>query len=142
MVPAAASITKPFHYPELLARIGAILARVSRSRDREVIRHGELTVNTLSREVTVGGIKVDLSAKEYQLLTTLAAEPGRVFTKAELLEMVWGFRSQGRTRTGEETERAKRRTSGLDGPGDARNAESQAHVSGHSCRNPEGRASA
>ncbi|HEY2868799.1 MAG TPA: response regulator transcription factor [Gaiellales bacterium] len=92
-------VTKPFHYPELLARIGAILARVSRSRDREVIRHGELTVNTLSREVTVGGIKVDLSAKEYQLLTTLASEPGRVFTKAELLETVWGFRSQGRTRT-------------------------------------------
>jgi len=92
-------VTKPFHYPELLARIGAILARVSRSRDREVIRHGELTVNTLSREVTVGGIKVDLSAKEYQLLTTLASEPGRVFTKAELLESVWGFQSQGRTRT-------------------------------------------
>jgi DNA-binding response OmpR family regulator len=43
-------------------------------------------VNTLSREVTMGGIKVDLSAKEYQLLTTLASEPGRVFTKAELLE--------------------------------------------------------
>jgi len=58
-------VTKPFHYPELLARIGAILARVSRSRDREVIRHGDLTVNTLSREVTVGGIKVDLSAKDY-----------------------------------------------------------------------------
>ena len=84
-------VTKPFHYPELLARIGAILGRVSRSRDREVIRHGDLTVNTLSREVTVGGIKVDLSAKEYQLLTTLASEPGRVFTKAELLELVWGY---------------------------------------------------
>src|SRR4029079_2236746 len=79
--------------------IGAILARVSRSRDREVIRHGDLTVNTLSREVTVGGLKVGLSAKEYQLLTTLASEPGRVFTKAELLESVWGFQSQGRTRT-------------------------------------------
>jgi DNA-binding response OmpR family regulator len=92
-------VTKPFHYPELLARIGAILARVSRSRDRDVIRHGELTVNLLSREVTLGGIKVDLSAKEYQLLTSLASEPARVFTKAELLETVWGFRSQGRTRT-------------------------------------------
>jgi DNA-binding response OmpR family regulator len=93
-------VTKPFHYPELLARIGAILARVSRSRDRDVIRHGELTINMLSREVTMGGIKLDLSAKEYQLLTTLASEPARVFTKTELLETVWGFRSQGRTRTG------------------------------------------
>jgi DNA-binding response OmpR family regulator len=93
-------VTKPFHYPELLARIGAVLARVSRSRERDVIRHGELAVNMLSREVTMGGVRVDLSAKEYQLLTTLASEPGRVFTKAELLETVWGFRSQGRTRTG------------------------------------------
>ena len=92
-------VTKPFHYPELLARIGAVLGRVSRGRDRQVIRYGELAVNTLSREVTVGGIRVDLSAKEYQLLTTLASESERVFTKKELLETVWGFRSQGRTRT-------------------------------------------
>jgi DNA-binding response OmpR family regulator len=92
-------VTKPFHYPELLARIGAVLGRVSRGRDREVIRHADLAVNTLSREVTVAGILVDLSAKEYQLLTTLAAQPDRVFTKAELLSSVWGFRAQGRTRT-------------------------------------------
>jgi DNA-binding response OmpR family regulator len=92
-------VTKPFHYPELLARIGAVLARASRGRDRQVIRHGELAVNTLSREVTLNGYTIDLSAKEYQLLTTLAAEPERVFTKRELLESVWGFRSQGRTRT-------------------------------------------
>jgi DNA-binding response OmpR family regulator len=90
---------KPFHYPELLARIGAVLGRVARGRDRQVIRYGDLAVNTLSREVTVAGITLDLSAKEYQLLTTLALEPGRVFTKAELLETVWGFRAQGRTRT-------------------------------------------
>jgi DNA-binding response OmpR family regulator len=92
-------VTKPFHYPELLARIGAVLGRVARGRDRQVIRHADLAVNTLSREVTVAGIRVDLSAKEYQLLTTLAAEPERVFTKAELLASVWGFRAQGRTRT-------------------------------------------
>jgi DNA-binding response OmpR family regulator len=98
-VPDSAGITKPFHYPELLARIGAVLGRVSRGRDRLVIRHGELAVNTLSREVTVGGIRLELSAKEYQLLTTLASEPERVFTKKDLLETVWGFRSQGRTRT-------------------------------------------
>jgi DNA-binding response OmpR family regulator len=98
-VPRAVGITKPFHHPELLARIGAVLGRVARSRDRRVVRYGELAVNTLSREVTVGGITLDLSAKEYQLLTTLATEPERVFTKAELLSTVWGFRAQGRTRT-------------------------------------------
>src|SRR5690348_11868970 len=81
-------VTKPFHYPELLARIGAVLGRVARGRDRQVIRHADLAVNTLSREVTAAGIRVDLSAKEYQLLTTLAAEPERVFTKAELLASV------------------------------------------------------
>jgi two-component system, OmpR family, copper resistance phosphate regulon response regulator CusR len=80
-VPDSAGITKPFHYPELLARIGAVLGRVSRSRDRQIIRHGELAVNLLSREATIGGIRLELSAKEYQLLTTLASERERVFTK-------------------------------------------------------------
>jgi DNA-binding response OmpR family regulator len=92
-------VTKPFHYPELLARIGAVLKRVDRARERHVIRIADLVINTLSREVTVGGIPIGLSAKEFQLLATLAAEPERVFTKKELLETVWGFRSQGRTRT-------------------------------------------
>jgi DNA-binding response OmpR family regulator len=92
-------VTKPFHYPELLARIGAVLKRSSLPRDRRLLRVGELTVDTVSREVTVAGMAVSLSAKEFQLLATLAAEPDRVFTKKELLETVWGFRSQGRTRT-------------------------------------------
>ena len=92
-------VTKPFHYPELLARIGAVLSRVSRSRDRHQLRTADLVVNTLSREVTVAGRTVALSAKEYQLIATLAAEPERVFTKRELLETVWDFKSPGRTRT-------------------------------------------
>ena len=92
-------VTKPFHYPELLARIGAVTGRASRGRERNQLRHGDLVVNTLAREVTVGGMTVDLSAKEYALLATLAADPERVFTKRDLLETVWGFRSQGRTRT-------------------------------------------
>jgi DNA-binding response OmpR family regulator len=92
-------VTKPFHYPELLARIGAVTKRVSRVREKHLLRVAELVVNTMSREVTLGGMQVGLSAKEFQLLATLAAEPERVFTKKELLETVWGFRSQGRTRT-------------------------------------------
>ena len=92
-------VTKPFHYPELLARIGAVLKRVTRARERHTMRVGDLVVNTLAREVTLAGIPVALSAKEFQLLATLAAEPERVFTKKELLESVWGFRSEGRTRT-------------------------------------------
>jgi DNA-binding response OmpR family regulator len=92
-------VTKPFHYPELLARIGVLLKRVSRVRESHILRCGALTVNTLSREVHLEGQPVALSAKEFQLVATLASEPERVFTKTELLETVWGFRSQGRTRT-------------------------------------------
>jgi DNA-binding response OmpR family regulator len=99
-VPGTAGITKPFHYPELLARIGVLLKRVSRVRESHLLRSGALTVNTLSREVHLEGKPVALSAKEFQLVATLASEPERVFTKADLLETVWGFRSQGRTRTG------------------------------------------
>jgi len=92
-------VTKPFHYPELLARIGAVLKRVSRAREAHQLAYGNLVVNILSREVTVAGMRVELSAKEFALLATLAGEPERVFTKKELLQLVWDFRSPGRTRT-------------------------------------------
>ncbi len=92
-------VTKPFHYPELVARIAAVQSRATRVRDRHVHRVNDLVVNTLSREITAGGMKVSLSAKEFELLSTLAADPERVFSKTELLETVWGFRSPGRTRT-------------------------------------------
>ena len=92
-------VTKPFHYPELLARIAAVLKRVTRARDAHQLSYGDLVVNILSREVTVAGMRVELSAKEFALLATLAGDPERVFTKRELLQMVWDFRSPGRTRT-------------------------------------------
>jgi DNA-binding response OmpR family regulator len=92
-------VTKPVHYPELLARIGALLKRVSRTADRDQLRVGDLVVNTLSKQVTVAGTLVHLSVKEFQLLATLAADPNRVFSKKELLETVWDFKSHGRTRT-------------------------------------------
>ena len=92
-------VTKPFHYPELLARIGALLKRVSRTDDRHVLHVGELVVNTSSKQVTLAGHAIGLSVKEFQLLATLASDPERVFSKQELLEQVWGFRSPGRTRT-------------------------------------------
>ena len=84
-------VTKPFHYPELLARIAALIKRATRVNEGHLLRVGELVVNTLSREVTVGGAEVSLSAKEYALLATLAREPDKVFTKRELLETVWEF---------------------------------------------------
>lgn len=92
-------VTKPFHYPELVARIAAVQSRATRVRDRHVHRVHDLVVNSLSRDVTVGGMKVSLSAKEFELLAKLVVDPERVFSKGELLETVWGFRSPGRTRT-------------------------------------------
>src|SRR5919206_601727 len=66
---------------------------------RPVHRVRALEVDTAAREVRVAGAVVELSAKEFALLTALAAEPTRVFTKDELLRDVWGFRAPGRTRT-------------------------------------------
>jgi DNA-binding response OmpR family regulator len=93
-------IGRPFAYVELLARIRALLRRSSTSY-AEVLTAagGELVVDRRTRRVAVRDRSVALSAKEFELLAWLAAEPYRVFTKEELLREVWGFRALGRTRT-------------------------------------------
>lgn len=91
-------LVKPFHYPELLARVAAVLRRRG-GRRRGPIRVGDLKLDPIRRRVEVAGREVQLANKEFTLLRALAAEPHRVFTKDELLRDVWGFRSQGRTRT-------------------------------------------
>jgi DNA-binding response OmpR family regulator len=91
-------IGRPFAYEELLARIRALLRR-STTSSAEVLVAGELVVDRRTRRVSVRDMSVTLSAKEFELLAWLAAEPYRVFTKEELLRDVWGFRALGRTRT-------------------------------------------
>jgi DNA-binding response OmpR family regulator len=91
-------VARPFIYDELLARIRAVLRRSAPSpRDRTEV--GELLVDRPTRMTRVAGVAVPLSAKEFELLAKLATDPGRVFTKEELLREVWGYRSLGRTRT-------------------------------------------
>ena len=92
-------VVKPFHYPELAARVAAVLRRRRAGRMQGPIRVGELVVDAATRRVRVGERDVKLANKEFALLRALASEPRRVFTKDELLRDVWGFRSQGRTRT-------------------------------------------
>jgi DNA-binding response OmpR family regulator len=92
-------LAKPFSYPELRARIGAVLRRADAHGKPRLIRVGPLAIDATSRTVTAGESLIELSAKEYELLLALAREPTRVFTREELLRDVWGFRSQGRTRT-------------------------------------------
>ena len=89
---------RPFAYEELLARIRALLRR-SMTSTAEVLIAGELVLDRRTRRVSVRETLVTLSAKEFELLAWLAAEPYRVFTKEELLREVWGFRALGRTRT-------------------------------------------
>jgi DNA-binding response OmpR family regulator len=91
-------VVKPFVYDELVARMRAVLRRSNGPRHtRLAVR--DLEIDLASRVVTVGGERVQLSAKEHELLVALAEDPERVFTKEELLRNVWGFRSLGRTRT-------------------------------------------
>ena len=93
-------VKKPFAYPELRARIGAVLRRSRATRrGRRILRAGPVVIDVRSRQVRVGGDPVELSAKEHELLLALASEPHRVFTREELLRSVWGFQTLGRTRT-------------------------------------------
>jgi DNA-binding response OmpR family regulator len=91
-------VAKPFHYEELLARIRAVLRRATPGT-RERLEAADVVVDRVTRRVTVAGVDVAMSSKEYELLARLAIDPRRVFTKEELLRDVWGFRSPARTRT-------------------------------------------
>src|SRR5687768_13677384 len=99
MAPTTNAIGKPFAYGELRLRIAAVLGRTRTRVNRGRLRVGTLEIDPASRAATVGGQRVDLAAKEFALLLTLASSPTRVFTKEELLRDVWGFRSMGATRT-------------------------------------------
>jgi DNA-binding response OmpR family regulator len=92
-------LCKPFSYPELRARVAALLRRAQARRGLGRLRVGPLEVDPPSREVRLHGELVDLSPKEFAFLRILAGDPTRVYTKEELLRTVWGFRAMGTTRT-------------------------------------------
>ena len=80
-------LVKPFGLAELQARMRAVLRRVR--PDHEVARHGPLTVDLRTRRVTVSGKEVALTPKEFDILECLAADPGRVVSRQEILESAW-----------------------------------------------------
>ena len=90
-------IAKPFSYAELRARIAAVLRRAECRRHRRQLRFGPLTIDLAARQVRLGEEPIELAAKEYELLVALASDPHRVFTRAELLRDVWGYRTPSRT---------------------------------------------
>jgi DNA-binding response OmpR family regulator len=94
-------LTKPFNPRELTARVKAILRRSEpkKSADGKPIHRGGLTIDPASREVRLASRTLDLRAQEFDLLLTLAEQPGRVFTREQLLQLAWGFDYYGQTRT-------------------------------------------
>jgi DNA-binding response OmpR family regulator len=92
-------LVKPFHYPELIARMEAVLRRANVGRQRDVVYVAGLQIDNTAREVFVDGQRIDVSAKEFELLCHLARDPRRVWTKRDLLEGVWGYQTMGSTRT-------------------------------------------
>lgn len=92
-------VRKPVRYPELRARLSAVLRRCDPVRGRRTRRVGALEIDHVGREVRYSGRCLELSRTEWALLTHLAADPRRVFTKRELLRDVWGYKAEGSTRT-------------------------------------------
>jgi DNA-binding response OmpR family regulator len=83
-------VTKPFSPRELTARIRAVLRRHDRDATAEVIRAGELVLDVPRLRAEVAGRRVSLTATEFQLLAALARQPGRVFTRSQLLDAIHG----------------------------------------------------
>jgi two-component system phosphate regulon response regulator PhoB len=83
-------IVKPFSVPELSARVRALLRRALPERIADVLSFGELEVDREKRRVSRGGRIVDLGPTEYRLLEFLMQRPGRVFSREQLLDGVWG----------------------------------------------------
>jgi len=96
-------LTKPFSMAELLARVKALLRRADLLRQAQqasrgagsVLRHGEIEIAVGRREVRVRGEAVELTALEFDLLLHFAQHPGHVFSRAQLLDAVWGYSHDG-----------------------------------------------
>jgi two-component system copper resistance phosphate regulon response regulator CusR len=89
-------LTKPFAFAELQVRVKALLRRGPVSQN-SVVRIADLELDRLTQQVRRGGRKIDLTAKEYALLEYLATQPGRVFSRAMIVEQVWDESFEGLT---------------------------------------------
>ena len=95
-------LTKPFSVPELLARIKALFRRMEALRENaatpaveEIIERDGLVIDVSRRSVRIDGEAVDLTAREFDLLLFFARHPGRVFSRIQLLDQVWGYNHDG-----------------------------------------------
>ncbi len=83
-------LAKPFFVEELIARIYAVVRRVSGER-QNILSAGSLKLDRITREVTCNGESLELTTREFNLLEYLMRSPGRVFTRTQILEHVWGY---------------------------------------------------
>ena len=84
-------VTKPFSPKELVARVRAVFRRIDAAPERgDVIRAGDVTLDKRRMQASVGRQSIDLTSTEFELLATLASQPGRVFTRAQLLDAIRG----------------------------------------------------
>jgi DNA-binding response OmpR family regulator len=89
-------LTKPFDFAELLVRIKALLRRTPAER-ADILHIADLELNRLTQQVRRGGLRIDLTAKEYALLEYLMRSPGRVFSRTMILNHVWDQSFEGVT---------------------------------------------
>lgn len=93
-------MTKPFSVMEMVARIKAILRRSSDGSDEKgEVKFGKIVINEVKHSVTADDKKLDLSLKEFELLLLLIKHPGRVYSRDELLNLIWGIDYDGENRT-------------------------------------------
>ena len=92
-------VLHPFRPGELLARINVLLDLTREHNGAKLLKAGDVTIDTEAYEVYVSGRKAVLTYKEYRLLVHLASNPGRVYSREELLTQIWGYDYFGGTRT-------------------------------------------
>ncbi|MBQ4528519.1 MAG: response regulator transcription factor [Clostridia bacterium] len=95
-------ITKPFNILELKARVKAIMRRVTpvaANGDRSKVRMGGVELDYNQRKITLDGKTTDLTSKEFDLMDLLVSNPGRVYSRDNLLDLIWGYDYPGDART-------------------------------------------
>jgi DNA-binding response OmpR family regulator len=94
-------VTKPFSIMELMARVKAILRRMENIKQKdnedklEIIHAGDMVIDTAKRSVTLNGKPIDVTTKEFDLLLHFGRNPGRVYSRSQLLDKVWGYGHEG-----------------------------------------------
>lgn len=92
-------LSKPFGMMEMISRVKAVLRRTDPIKDIKMLKIGNLELNSETYIVLANKERIQLTLKEYNLLRTFMENPGRVFTRDQLLEMIWGTDYIGETRT-------------------------------------------